>query len=82
MNDPAACARFELLKQEYESALHEEALYDYESAALIRHQSEAKAASASARDRLIAHYKSCSVCETDRASPGPSASQQLASRDR
>jgi len=74
MHDPTACARFAQLKQEYESALREEALYEYESAAILRHQSEAKAASSIARHRLITHYTGCGVCETDRAQPTPSPS--------
>jgi hypothetical protein len=68
MND---CDRFRLLKQEYESALREEALYEYGGAAslrqAIRYKTEAITASTHARDRLITHYKGCPVCETNRA---------------
>jgi hypothetical protein len=69
--NPDACHKFQLLKQEYESALHEEALYEYAGAAslrqAIRYKSEAIAASTLARDRLITHYKSCPICKTNRA---------------
>jgi hypothetical protein len=73
MNEMATtCDTFRLLKQEYESALREEALYEYGGAASLRQaiqfESGAIAASAHARDRLIAHYKRCSACEINRAS--------------
>jgi hypothetical protein len=59
------------LQQEYESALREEALYEYGGGAsvrqAIRYESAAITASAHARDRLISHYKGCPVCETNRA---------------
>src|ERR1700733_1393026 len=68
MND---CDKFRLLKQEYESALSEEALYEYGGAAsprqAIRYESEAIAASAHARDRLITHYKVCPSCKVNSA---------------
>ena len=67
---PENCAKFWLLKQEYESALREEALYEYGGAASIRqavrYESAAIAVSALARDRLIAHYKSCPRCKLNR----------------
>lgn len=72
-NQGAACHKFRLLKQGYESALREEALYEYGGAAslrqAIRYESEAIAASAHARDRLITHYKGCPVCETNGPQP-------------
>jgi hypothetical protein len=77
MNEPLrvgnleACDKFRLLRQEYESALCEEALYDPGGAAsieqTIRYGNGAIAASAIARDRLIAHYKGCPRCKMDRA---------------
>jgi hypothetical protein len=76
MNEPEAiaCVKFRLLKHEYESALQEEALYEIGGAAslrqAIRYESEAIAASAQARDRLVAHYKSCLVCKTKSATMG------------
>jgi hypothetical protein len=70
MNEPEACGKFRLLKQEYESALREEALYEYGGAAslrqAIRHKSEAIDVSALTRDRLITHYKGCPTCKTNR----------------
>ena len=66
-NQPTACEKFRLLKQEYESTLREEALYQYGGPAsiqqAIRYESKAIAASAHVRDRLIAHYKSCPSCK-------------------
>jgi hypothetical protein len=66
-----ACAKFRLLKQEYESALREEALYEYGGAAplrhAMRHKSQAIAVSTFARDRFVTHYKDCPVCEKNRA---------------
>jgi len=35
MNEPEACDKFQLLKQEYESALREDALYQYGGAATV-----------------------------------------------
>jgi hypothetical protein len=71
VDNPIACDRFQLLKQEYESMLREEALYQYGGAASLRqaiqYESKAITASAQARDRLIAHYKGCPICETNRA---------------
>jgi hypothetical protein len=68
--DPDACGGFRLLKQEYESALREEALYEYEGTASIQqtigYESAAIAASVLARDRLITHYKGCPVCTANR----------------
>ena len=70
MND-IGCAKFRLLKQEYESALREAALYEYGGAAplrhAIRHKREAIAASMFARDRFVTHSKGCPVCEKNRA---------------
>jgi hypothetical protein len=64
------CDRFQLLKQEYESALREEALYQYGGAAslqqVIRYEGKAIAASTHARDRFIGHYKACPRCKTAR----------------
>jgi len=69
--NPEACDRFRLLKQDYESALREEALYQNGGAASLRqtiqYESTAIMASAHARDRLITHYKGCPICETNRA---------------
>ena len=69
MNEP--CDKFQWLKQAYESALGEEALYEYGGAAslrqAIRYESAALAVSAIARDRLIAHYKGCPRCGMNRA---------------
>jgi hypothetical protein len=69
-NQATACDKFRLLKQEYESALREEALYQYGGAAsvrqAIRYESGAIDASAQARDRLITHYKGCPRCKTNR----------------
>jgi hypothetical protein len=70
MNDPTACDRFRLLKQEYESALQEEALYQYGGGAsvrqTIRYESGAIDASTQARDRLITHYQGCTRCKANR----------------
>ena len=70
-NQTTACDQFRLLKQEYESVLREEALYEYGGAAslrqTVRFKSEAVAASALARDRLIAHHKGCPRCKRNRA---------------
>jgi hypothetical protein len=70
MNDPEACDKFRLLKQEYESALREQALYEYGGAAsprqAIGHKSEAIDLSVLTRDRLITHYKECPTCKTNR----------------
>jgi hypothetical protein len=72
-NQATACDRFRLLKQEYESALQEEALYQYGGAASIRqamqYESEAKVASTHARHRLIAHYKVCPRCSASSWDP-------------
>jgi hypothetical protein len=69
-NQTQACDKFRLLKQQYESALREEALYQYGSAAslrqAIRYEPEAIAASAYARNRFIAHYKGCPNCKRNR----------------
>ena len=76
MNEPEAiaCDKFRLLKQEYESALQEEALYAYGGAASlrqsIRYESAAITVSSLARDRLIAHYKGCPRCNTKLATMG------------
>jgi hypothetical protein len=73
MNDPTACDKFRLLKQEYESALREEALYQYEGGASVRqtikYESGAIDASGQARDRLITHYKGCPKCNSNRTQP-------------
>ena len=72
MNEPdaTACAKFLLLKQEYESALQEEALYEYGGAAsvqqAIRYESAAIAVSSLARERLVTHYKGCPRCKEKR----------------
>jgi hypothetical protein len=67
----ASCPEYQLLKQAYESALREKALYECGGAAsmqqAIRHEGEAKAVSAAARDCLMAHSKGCPVCKTNRA---------------
>ena len=66
-----ACDKFRLLKQEYESALREEALCECGGAAsfqqVTRYESAAMAVSALARDRFITHYKGCPRCKTNRA---------------
>jgi hypothetical protein len=75
MNEPenqaTACNKFRLLKQEYESALREEALYQHGGAAslgqAVRYESAAIAVSSLARDRLITHYKGCPSCKRNRA---------------
>jgi hypothetical protein len=68
--NPEACNKFRFLKQEYESALREEALYECGGAATLRqaihYKNEAITASAHARDRLITHYKDCSSCTAER----------------
>jgi hypothetical protein len=64
--NPEACDKFRQLRQEYESALGEEALSQYGGAAALRqsiHQSDAVSASAHARERLITHYKGCPDCK-------------------
>jgi hypothetical protein len=67
----AACREYRLLKQEYESALREQALYECGGAAsmqqAIRNEGEAKAVSAAAGACLMAHGKDCPVCKRDRA---------------
>jgi hypothetical protein len=64
------CDGFQLLKQEYESALREEALSQYEGGAslqeVIRYEGDAIAGSTQARNRFIAHYKACPRCRTAR----------------
>jgi hypothetical protein len=66
-----ACDQFRLLKHEYESALREEALYEFGGAASFRqatnYKSQAIADSVYARDRFIAHYKGCPSCKRNRA---------------
>lgn len=86
MNEPqpTACDKFRLLKQEYESALREEALYEIGGAASLRqatrYKSGAITVSAVARDRLIATTnaarvarrtarKSWASAQTDRITP-------------
>ena len=70
-NQATACDKFRLLKQEYESALREEALSEIGDAGTlqqtIRYGAEAIAVSALARDCLITHYRGCPRCETSRA---------------
>ena len=65
-----SCATFRLLKQDYESALREEALYEYGDKApfqhAIRHKGEAIAACNLAGDRFVAHLKNCPVCKKNR----------------
>jgi hypothetical protein len=67
----AACREYQLLKQEYESALRETALYEGGGTAsiqqAIRYEGEAKAVSAAAGACLMAHSKDCPVCKGDRA---------------
>lgn len=64
------CDGFQLLKQEYESALRDEALSQYGGAAsiqsVIRYEGDAAAGSTHARDRFIAHYRACPRCKTAR----------------
>jgi hypothetical protein len=66
-----ACREYQVLKQEYESALRESTLYEGGGAAsmqqAIRYEGEAKAVSAAAGACLMAHSKGCAVCERDRA---------------
>jgi hypothetical protein len=63
----AACRDYRLLKQEYESALRERALYECGGAAsiqqAIRYEGEAKAVSAAAGNCLMAHSRACPVCK-------------------
>jgi hypothetical protein len=70
-NQATACDRFHLLKQEYESALREEALYEFGGAAslrqALRYKSEAMAESVLARNRFITHYKGCPSCNRNGA---------------
>ena len=67
---PKACNAYQLLKQDCESALREEALYKFGSVASLheslRYQRETKAAIVAAKDRLISHSNSCLVCVADR----------------
>jgi hypothetical protein len=73
MNDPTACDKFRLLKQEYESALQEEALYQYGGGASLRqaiqYGSGAIDVSVQARGRLITHYKGCPRCKANGTQP-------------
>lgn len=66
-----ACLEYQLLKQEYESALREKALYECGGGAsiqqAIRYEGQAKAVSAAAGNCLMAHGKGCPVCKTGRA---------------
>jgi hypothetical protein len=70
-SQPKACHEYQLLKEEYESALRERALYEGGGAAsmqqAIRYEGEAKAVSAAAGACLVAHSKDCPVCQRDRA---------------
>jgi hypothetical protein len=70
-NQATACREYQLLKEEYESALRERALYDCGGAAsmqqAIRYEGEAKAVSAAVGASLSAHSKDCPVCKRDRA---------------
>ena len=70
-NQPTPCREYQLLKEEYESALRETALYEDGGAAsmqqAIRYEGEAKAVSAAAGACLMAHSKDCPVCERGRA---------------
>jgi hypothetical protein len=72
-NETTTCDRFHLLKRVYESALREEALYQYGGGAsiqqAIRYKSGASAESALARDRFIAHYRGCPNCMKNRDDP-------------
>jgi hypothetical protein len=64
------CPEYRALKQDYESALQEEALYERRGAAAlrqaIRYKGEAKAVCVAARDHLIAHSEDCPICEANR----------------
>jgi hypothetical protein len=66
-----ACREYELLKEKYESALRERALYERGGAAsmqqAIRYEGEANAVSAAAGASLLTHSKGCPVCKRDRA---------------
>jgi hypothetical protein len=70
-SQPKACREYQLLKEEYESALRERALYEAGGAAsmqqAIRYEGEAKAVSSAAGACLVAHSKDCPVCKRDRA---------------
>jgi hypothetical protein len=70
-SQPTACREYQLLKEEYESALRERALYKWGGAAsmqqAIRYEGEAKAVSAAAGACLMAHSKDCPVSERGRA---------------
>jgi hypothetical protein len=66
-----ACREYQLLKQEYESTLRENGLYECGGAAsrqqAIRYEGDAKAVSAAAGACLLAHSKDCPVCKRDKA---------------
>jgi hypothetical protein len=66
-----ACREYQLLKQEYESALREKALYGCGGGAslqqAIRYEGEAKAVCASAGKYILAHNNGCPACKRDKA---------------
>jgi hypothetical protein len=66
----AVCHEYQLLKQEYESALREKALYESAGTTsiqqAIRYEGEAKAVSDAAGACLMVHVKECPVCKTGR----------------
>jgi hypothetical protein len=65
------CHEIRLLKQNYESALREEALYQCGGAASLqqslRYQGEATRVSAAARNSFAVHSETCPICEANRA---------------
>jgi len=67
----ATCREYQSLKQEFESALRERALYECGGAAsfqqAIQYEGEAKAVSAAAGYSLIAHRRGCPVCKIEKA---------------
>jgi hypothetical protein len=69
-NQATACREYQLLKEEYESALRESTLYECGGAAsmqqAIRYEGEAKAVSAAAGASLLAHSEGCPVCKRNR----------------
>jgi hypothetical protein len=65
------CNQYQLLKREYESALHEVELYECGGAAsiqqTIRYEGKAKTVSDASGGRLMAHSSGCSACKSWRA---------------
>jgi hypothetical protein len=66
------CPEYRLLRQEHESALLEVELYESSGAGTVqqalRYEGEARAVSAAARNRLLAHGCNCPICRANRHS--------------